>query len=175
MSRYFVTDPPVAVPEFDTSEVVSECAPNIIWIRARMDVATSGKVANELVKVGGDNAPEYHLGAQQVALLIHNIMQWEGPDFDGVPCTPERIRTLDPNEPHIVKVLEEIAERNKPRASPNAKSAGANTSTTNGAPGSIARPPIPTNHENVSLQLATTIPRSPLQNALDGRLSKSGD
>src|SRR5262245_10652821 len=100
MPRYFVTDPPVPVYEFDPSEVLSEKPPNIIWIRAKMDLATDSKVKNELLKFGKDTQIEAHLGENELSLLIHNIVRWEGPDLQNVPCDAAHIRQLDPTEPH---------------------------------------------------------------------------
>lgn len=176
MSRYFVTDPPVAVPEFDPATVISDGAPNIIYIRARMDVETSGKVKNALFAVDeASQSLELRAGANETALLIHNIVRWEGPDLGQIPCTPENIRKLDPTEPHIALVLEEIAKRNKPKASPNPKSPTANGSTSGGEDG-LSAPTSPANDDGpLSRQLATGTPRSPLQSALAGHRSRSGD
>jgi hypothetical protein len=174
MSRYFVTDAPIPVREFNPDEVVSDTRPNVIYVRARMDVETAGKVSSELVSIGADGKTvEAHLGANQTALLIHNIVRWEGPDFDGVPCDAAHIRTLDPTEPHIALVLEEIAERNKRRESPNGRSpATGSTSTSAGSTGSSTPP---NEAGSLSLQLATGI--SPLRSRItsDGRPNKSDD
>lgn len=124
MSRYFVTDPPVPVYEFDPAAVISDTPPNVIWIKARMDVETRGKVTSELLQLGADQKTvEFKAGANELALLVHNVVRWEGPDLSGVPCTPEQLRRLDPTEPHIAKVLAELAERNKPKAAPGPKPA----------------------------------------------------
>lgn len=172
MSRYFVTDAPVAVPEFDTSTVISTTPPNVIYIRARMDYATRAKVSSEMFKLGKDSELEAQLGANDMALLIHNIVKWTGPDFDGVLCTADNIRTMDPNEPHMAKVLEEIAKRNKRRESPNARSATSNISESAGAadlnPSAQASP-------QAGDQSANGISISPLQNAINGRMNKSDD
>jgi len=134
MSRYFVNSTPVAVFEFDVTNVFSEQAPNIIWIKSKMDLQTQAAVQSELLKLGADNKSiEAHLGSNVMALLIHNIVHWEGPDFDGVPCTPATIRTLDPQLPLLELVIEEIARRNKRTPSPNPKSAGVSTSASAGA------------------------------------------
>lgn len=169
MSRYFVTDPPVPVPEFDASAVISDGVPNVIYIKAKMDVATDAKVKSELVKMAGDNKTmEMHLGENQLALLIHNIVRWEGPDLSSVPCTPESIRKLDPTEPHIVLVLDEIAKRNARKVAPNPKSPTASGLETNGSADAS-----PQNAGGISLQLATATPRSDSRSALVGRLHRS--
>lgn len=135
MARYFVDDPPVAVREFDPQTVVSEegkapLRPNVIWIRPRMDIATRGKVQNELFGIDNKESIEIRVGDNATALLIHNIVRWEGPDLDGVPCTRENICKLDPNEPHIKLVTEEIARRNRQPKSADPLDGSA---TTNGA------------------------------------------
>lgn len=192
-ARFFVTDAPVAISEFDPAEVVSDTPPNIIWIRARMDVETQGKVQSELVKLDGEGKAELHAGANQTALLIHNVVRWEGPDFEQldeadevmrdaagrpiyVPCTPENIRQLDPREPFIEKVLDEIAERNRKRTSPNGHAPATTTgSTIDTAPASAPSRPSPANGESLSLRLATTpLKSSSLIDAV-GRRSKLGD
>lgn len=124
MSRFFVDDAPVPVSEFDPAEVISDRAPNVIWIRPKMSVEVKGKVVSETTMIGRDGRSlEFRAGAQEVGLLIHNIIRWEGPDLGGVPCTPDNIRRLDSSEPLIVKVLQEIARRNPVRASGNAATA----------------------------------------------------
>jgi len=174
MSRYFVTDPPVPVYEFDPAEVLSETPPNVIYIRAKMDVATDAKVKADVVKIGADDKTiERHIGLYQLALLIHNIVRWDGPDLASVPCTPEQIRALDPTEPHLVLVLDEIARRNKRPDSPNPKPVAGSTSGKNGAAGSIASQA--SDQPSLSLQLATMTQKSPLRSALDGRLNRSED
>ena len=73
------------------------------------------------------------------ALLLHNIVSWRGPDFDGLPCTPANIRALPSAEsdPFIEKVVNEIGTRNKKRESPNPKSpATTSTSASAGEAGS---------------------------------------
>lgn len=175
MSRYFVTDPPVAVPEFDPSDVVSDRPPNVIYIKAKMDMATDAKVKSELTKIGSDNKTmELRLGDNQLSLLIHNIVRWEGPDLGAAPCTLTNIRALDPTEPHIVLVLEEIARRNARPDGPGPKSRAASTSESAGEADST-----PTargsGEPNLSLQLATGMSRSPLRNAIIGHQRSSDD
>jgi hypothetical protein len=153
MSRYFVNDPPVAVPEWDASEVISDTPPNVIYIKSKMDLATDARVKSELTRIGDDNKTmELRLGDNQMALLIHNIVRWEGPDLGSVPCTPANIRALDPTEPHIALVLEEIARRNARKESPLPKSPTSATSASAGDQGSTSDP-------GLSQQLATSTPR----------------
>ena len=167
MSRYFVDAAPIAVPEWDEDpSIISDRPPNVIWIKSKMDVATKGKVTSEMFTLGKDSQLEARLGSQELALLIHNIVKWEGPDFDRVPATRENIMRLDPTEPHIAKVLEVIAERNKSPKAPKG-SAIDSTSTNNGAIDSITSEP------SISMQLASTPTKSPLRPALDGRRARS--
>lgn len=140
MSRYFVNDPPVAVAEFDDETVVSDAPPNIIYIRARMDVETDARVKGELVAMGADNKVELRIGENSMALLVHNIVSWSGPDFDGVPCDAAHIKRLDINNQHVSRVLEEITARNRRPESPNPKSAGANGSLNATDPVLVASP-----------------------------------
>lgn len=140
MSRYFVTDAPVPIAEFDDETVVSDQPPNIIYIKARMDVETDAKVKGELIAMGADNKVELRIGENSMALLVHNIVAWSGPDFDGVPCDAAHIKRLDINNPHVARVLEDITTRNKRQESPNPKSHGANGFTNDTEPASITTP-----------------------------------
>jgi len=183
-ARFFVTDPPVAVYEFDPAETIADREPNVIYIRARMDVETAGKVSSELARLDSDGKMELHAGANQTALLIHNIVRWEGPDFEQlddadqpmrdtqgraiyVPCTAENIRQLDHRDPFIEKVLDEIGERNRKRTSPNG---GA---TTNGSTIDTVLDSEPSGTPSLSLQLATGTSKSPLANAITGLRNRS--
>jgi len=111
---------------------------NRIYIKPRMDYGTKSAVMDTLAKMNVANGvPETQLmfGAYSVALLVRNIVRWEGPQFEGVPCTPAIIVTLDPSEPLVELVVEEITRRNPlQRDSPNPKSAGANGSMKRGVP-----------------------------------------
>lgn len=174
MSKRFHVDPneKVEIFEFDPAEVLSDAPPNVIVIRARMDIATAGKVSSEMLQLGDQNKLEAHLGAHVVALLLHNILSWRGPDFDDLPCTPANIRCLPSAEsdPFIQKVADAIGERNRKREGPNGTPATGPTSATNGLPdASQASAP------GLSLQLATSTPRSALRSALIGRQSRSDD
>lgn len=161
----FITNARIAVYEFDPATTVSERPPNIIYIRSKMDVGTKNKVQDHALKMttGKTDDAEIHIGAYQTALLTHNVLAWEGPDFHGVPCTPQQMQMLDPDEPLVVKVLEEIGRRNRPQESPNPKSPGANGSTRHGAPDSTAS-------ENNLLVIENTTSGSP--SATTGRPRK---
>ena len=177
MSRFFVTDAPVAIREFDETEVVSDKPPNVVWIRARMDVATRGKVSGDLLKLGENGQGlEGHLGNNNLALLLHNIIRWEGPDFVDemgrpIPCSPENIKKLDTNDPFIERILDEIGERNQKRASPNPKSSTANGFTNATAADLTASQA--SDGESQSLQLVNGKSRSTSLADSIGRHSKS--
>jgi len=160
----------IAVYEFDTNEVISDQPPNVIFIRPKMDFATQKKVGAAGFKLGGAGKPnELDLAENLIAMLVLNIVGWSGPLFDAVPCTPENIRRLDPDQPVVEKALEEIARRNS-RVPPDPKSpAGTSTATSAGA-GASSIPP-----QSISMQLATMPPRSPLQSAIIGRQNRSDD
>ena len=105
---------------------------DVIFIRPAMDYGTKQRVIGsaaklEKVKAGGnrkqrraakargekqETSMEFDVGAYQIALLNHNVLGWQGPSFKDVPCTPGNIETLNPNEPLVKVVLDEIGERN---------------------------------------------------------------
>lgn len=178
MSKRFHVDPNerVDVYEFDPDEVVSDTAPNIITIRARMNVEIAGRVSSELMKLDANNKPELHVGANVGALLLHNILSWRGPDFDELPCTPANIRALPTGDPFIEKVADAISERNKAKESPNPKlPATDNTSASAGANGYPELTRQAAAQAGLSLQLATGTQRSSLLRAMDGRQNRSDD
>lgn len=86
---------------------------NTIYVRAKMDVDTLTRVKVEFNQINGENA-RLTLGAYQLALLRHNIVGWEGPAFQDVPCTRQHIGRLDPDEPLVQRVLEKIEQLNPP-------------------------------------------------------------
>lgn len=102
---------------------------DIIWIRSRMSVAVQQAVQSEATSVstnrvnGRSGTPdvEIDVGVYQISLLRQNILAWQGPSFAGVPCTADNIGDLDPQEPLVERVLQEISTRNT-RRSPNATS-----------------------------------------------------
>jgi len=168
MSRYFVTDAPVPIPEWDDTSIISDRKPNVIAIKAKMDVATKGKVTSELFTMGKAGDLEARLGANETALLIHNIVSWSGPDFDGVPCDAAHIRTLDPTEPHIAKVLEEIAIRNKAPSGPKERAATSTSTSAGGIGSTIPAPSEGARSGNGQL-------KSPLLHSITGRQNRSDD
>lgn len=147
MSRYFVTDPDVPIYEFDPGTILDGQGqgqePNVIYIRARMDVTTRAKVQNAMTSASSnDGRLEVAIrpGDNLVALLVHNITRWAGPDLGSIPCTPEMIGKLDANDPHVARVLAEIGDRNKPTPSPSPKQPAGNTLLSVGLPLSSPSP-----------------------------------
>jgi hypothetical protein len=108
---------------------------NVIFIRPKMDYGTRNKVVGAAAKLkeqarqqsraqrraqrgrgkSDQNDVEFDVGAYQTALLIHNVLGWHGPAFVGVACTPENIAMLDPDEPLVQTVADEITSRNAPK------------------------------------------------------------
>lgn len=106
---------------------------DVIYIRPKMGAKTKALLQDQLVRItgkAGDEAAqmEFTSGAYQIALLVANIVGWEGPGFDTVKCVAINIERLDPDTELYDRVLGEIAERNpltKEKApDPNSSSAG---------------------------------------------------
>jgi len=91
---------------------------NTIYIRSKMDVRRHAEVQNEVhyvAKTGkseGEGEVEFTIGYYELALLVVNIVGWEGPDFEHVPCIRENILQLDPRDPLVELVGDEIGKRN---------------------------------------------------------------
>jgi hypothetical protein len=98
---------------------------DVIFIRAKMDYGTTQRVIGAATKVAvqsgrrkatrtkaKDNGIAMDVGAFQVALLVHNVLEWQGPSFAGVPCVAANIERLDPSEALVQRTLTEIGERN---------------------------------------------------------------
>jgi hypothetical protein len=94
---------------------------NTIWIKAKMDLGTRSAVLDEIRTSGGkpEDADIHHLGQYRLALMQHNIVAWEGPAFEGMPCTRGNIARLDPTDPLVEAVADEIGQRNAPSESPD--------------------------------------------------------
>lgn len=116
----------------DTSKVEVTDGDNKLYIKRRMDFGTKCRVEDTLTQMALKNGEmdniRFTLGAQKLALAIHNIVAWSGPDFVGVPCTQENIERLDPDYPLLVKAQERITALNLPRGDTDP-----NGSTTTGA------------------------------------------
>lgn len=115
---------------------ISDDKGNTVYIRARMDLGTKNKFLTDMQKIAGTS--DFVLGAYNEAILNHNILDWTGPAFEGVPCTQETIATLDPTEALIDRVIDEINTRNKVAVAPALEDGSPNpppTSPTSGAGG----------------------------------------
>jgi hypothetical protein len=98
---------------------------NIIFIRPKMDFGTKALVEDALLEAeAGSKKSKLRWGAYQTALLVHNVLKWSGPAFVGVDCNEVNVRRLDPDEPLVSRVLDEIAKRNLPGADAAEKKGG---------------------------------------------------
>ena len=104
MCSMFVSEETVAVSDGE----------NTIYRRAKMGRGVEARVSADFMSLGGASQRAYNL-----VLLYHNIVSWHGPAFtvngNPVPCTRKYIDLLDPEEPLIAAVLEEIAADNLPK------------------------------------------------------------
>jgi hypothetical protein len=96
-----------------------------IYIRGKMDYGTTQRVRGSIFALAGDldnPTGKLNLGEANIALLVHNIVAWEGPGFTDdatgkpIPVTPQNIETLPADDPLIDAVLAKIAELNPRRA-----------------------------------------------------------
>ena len=100
---------------------------NTIYIRAKMTASVRARVEDEIAAKGLGDRRDMEmrgLGSYSLALLVHNIVAWEGSDFvdergKPIPCTRANIERLDLDEPLVVEVREEIGRRNAPKESPD--------------------------------------------------------
>jgi hypothetical protein len=92
---------------------------NVVWVRRKMNLGTRNRVQDALMSVEevdgqlGHRSMNINLGKQNTILLQFNIVKWEGPKFrdetnQPVPCTPQMIEMLDPDDPLVDAVLERI-------------------------------------------------------------------
>jgi hypothetical protein len=129
----------------DTSKVEVRDGDNVIFIKRRMDFGTKCRVEDTLTQMalvnGRTGDIRFTVGAQRLALAVHNIVGWDGPDFvdpttkRAVPCTPEAIERLDPTYPLLVQAQLRITELNADREVPDPKSlptAGSPSTKANG-------------------------------------------
>jgi len=109
---------------------------NTIMIRPKMDFGVKNRCMDALAAIGQENGTAdvaLHIGAYQVALMVENIVGWQGPDFVGVACNAANIAKLDPDEPLVELVLQEIAARN-PLGGAGAAAGEKKDATSGGAP-----------------------------------------
>lgn len=101
----------------DTTRIPIREGADTFWIKPRMDFGTKCLVEDTLTRMaitdGQTGELQFSFGARKLALAIHNIVAWEGPDFTDVVCTPENIKKLDSNYPVFVKAREEINRLNR--------------------------------------------------------------
>lgn len=129
----------------DTSKLEVRDGDNVIWIKRRMDFGTKCRVEDTLTQMalvnGRTGDIRFTVGAQRLALAVHNIVGWSGPDFvdpitqKPIACSPEAIERLDPTYPLLIRAQQRITELNatQEQDDPNASSAGSASSTaTNG-------------------------------------------
>lgn len=115
------------MPRFIATDrvAISDNQGNTVYVRRKMDLGAVSRVQGAKP------------GEQMIALYVANILEWSGPDFKGMTCTPESIEKIDPNDPFWEQVANRIAELNKREdVSPLA-------STTDGAITSQTSPPSP--------------------------------
>ena len=110
---------------------------HIIWIPAKMGYGRKAAVQDALLRLaatpGGGREAVALFGAQQLAILHHNVLAWEGPSLAGIAPTPDAIDRLDPDEPLTAFVLAEVARRNPLRRSGDPKAPGVSGSFAAGA------------------------------------------
>lgn len=80
--------------------------PNVIRIKDRLDLR--GQALIEEALIPGEAANDNGIIS---ALMLAYIADWAGPDFDGMPCTPENIMALPFDDPLVEKAHNEIAKR----------------------------------------------------------------
>ena len=107
-----------------TARVAVTLGENTIYIRAKMDAKTRALIQDELRASRGrsedgdeDGSEMRGLGSYQLLLRVHNILDWEGPDFvdergKKIPCTRADIGRMDPTDPLYDLVGERIGELN---------------------------------------------------------------
>lgn len=54
----------------------------------------------------------------QEALYIAGVVGWEGPEFDGEPCTPENVRSLPSDHPLVEATFNEMKNRYQAKRDP---------------------------------------------------------
>jgi len=114
--------------------------PNTVFIRSKMDLGTRAAVQDEIRASGIKVEQEMEMrgiGSYRLALLRHNVLAWEGPDFldpngHPIPCSRQNIALMDPNEPLVEAVAEEIGRRNQPAESPDPNAVAPTGSTIDG-------------------------------------------
>ncbi len=101
----------------DRVSVTVDGGDNVVWIRRKMDVATKSEVQDALASIEGLDQGQtrsvlLHLNRQNLVLVQYNVLSWEGPEFEGIPCTFAMIARWDPDDPLYDAVLARINELN---------------------------------------------------------------
>lgn len=117
----------MTIPLFNNGESVpvylEDDPQNIVHIKSRMTYADTQKCMSASTRVlnKGEQAQEdagrvsVDVGAYNLLFLKLNVVRWEGPLFEGIPCTPENVERFNAGHPLLLKVLDEIGERNAPQ------------------------------------------------------------
>ena len=106
--------------------VPDESGENIIYVRAgKMPWGIKNKVQSAAVQIsvdlaGGNPRATVTTAAANAALMLHNILRWEGPALEKFSLTTAGLDTLDGD--HGDAVMEAIARQNPTKKSPNPKS-----------------------------------------------------
>lgn len=104
--------------------------PNTIYIKPKMDLGTRNDVMSLALRAqmleNGKPQAMLDMGQWNIALLTHNIVRWDGPDFEGIPCNTETIRQLDDADPLVEQVLIELNRRNMGGSDPNSSTPATN-------------------------------------------------
>lgn len=109
----------------DTARLtVSDDQGNTIWIRRKMDWGTKAAFLDTM----GTKGLMGGAGSYSLLLAEYNFLDWAGPLFTDdagrvKPCTPETIRTLDPDLEVVALALAAIARQNPPRTKADKKKA----------------------------------------------------
>jgi hypothetical protein len=116
--------------------VPDESGENIIYIRPRMKWGVKNRVQGTAARIQMDmNAGKplvlVTTAAYQVALMLNNIIRWEGPALKDFKLNEAGLDDLDPD--HGDAVLNAINAANKAKTSPNPKPPTATISTSDGA------------------------------------------
>ena len=91
--------------------------PDTIWIVEELSLGALERVkaaAYTTLGVVGDRMQiELHDQAWDNTLLREGVVRWEGPGFEGQPCTPQNVlELLSHKDPLTKKVLAELKKRN---------------------------------------------------------------
>lgn len=99
----------------DEKDITTET--DVIYIRPKMDYGTRQRVIGAATKVTAQKAKSSRrkatqdvtvdVGDYQIALLVHNVLGWAGPSFQGVACVAQNIEKLDSDFPIVAAVIQD--------------------------------------------------------------------